>query len=102
MMSFLQIVKPSAFSSTSDKFMDTLGEKIKYYREAKGLERNKNIYSDRNVLETKDMVRLEIDVKKNEGKMLEKERLEQALSSLRLSISEGLVMLKSYSLSKSP
>ncbi len=78
----MQIVKPSAFSSTSDKFMDTLGEKIKYYREAKGLERNKNIYSDRNVLETKDMVRLEIDVKKNEGKMLEKE-FNEGLSDYR-------------------
>ncbi len=73
----MQILKPHAFNSTPEQFKATLLEKFKEYKHAQGLERNANIYSDRSLLDTKDAVRLDIQIKKNQGKMLENEYLKE-------------------------
>ena len=68
----MQVMKQYVYSQSEKKFEATLIEKLREFKVAQGLERNENIYSDRNVLETKDVVRLELEIKKNQGKMLER------------------------------
>ena len=75
----MQIIRQYAFSVSEDKFRDGLLAKFKEFKGAQQLERNLNIYSDRSVLETKDAVRLELEIKKNQGKMLEKETFREYL-----------------------
>ena len=69
----MQIIRPYAFSVTTEKFKEGLLAKFREFKGAQQLDRNLNIYSDRSVLETKDAVRLELEIKKNQGKMLERD-----------------------------
>ncbi len=69
---FMQIIMPYAFSAKEDVFRQTFLDKLKEFQSWQTHERNTNIYSDRNVLDTKDDIRLSIEIRKNEGKSLER------------------------------
>ena len=69
----MQIIRPYAYSMDKESFTQDILSKFKEFKQAQLLDRNANIYSDRNVLETKDAIRLELEIKKNEGKMLERQ-----------------------------
>ena len=69
----MQLLRPAAFTMKPEDFKKNLIQKFKEFKSAQKLERNANIYSDRNVLDTKDAIRLDLEIKKNEGKMLERQ-----------------------------
>ena len=69
----MQLIRPCAFTMTSEQFKANLIKTIKDFKQAQLLDRNANIYSKRNVLDAKDAIRLELEIKKNEGKMLERQ-----------------------------
>ena len=92
----MQIIKPYAFSVTTDKFKAGLLEKFKEFKGAQQLERNSNIYSDRSVLETKDVVRLELEIKKNQGRMLERDLFKEFTDYAMKKATLGSVGLVAY------
>ncbi len=69
----MQIIRPYAYGMKKEDFMKGVLGKFKEFKKAQQLDRNANIYSDRNVLDTKDAIRLELEIKKNEGKTLERQ-----------------------------
>ena len=69
----LQVIRPYAYTSKTGDFAKNIFRKFKEFKKAQKSESNANIYSDRNVLDTKDAIRLELEIKKNEGKMLERQ-----------------------------
>ncbi len=71
----MQILQPLAFTLDPTQFSITFLKHLKDFKAAQQLERNSKIYSDRNVLETKDQVRLDIEIRKNQGKNLERKFL---------------------------
>ena len=69
----MQLIRPCAFTMTSEQFKANLIKTIKDFKAAQLLDRNANIYSRRNVLDAKDAIRLELEIRKNEGRMLERQ-----------------------------
>lgn len=69
----MQIIGPQAYMLNESDFRFALLDNLKRYQEAKKLDRNAHIYSDRTVLEAKERTRLELELKKGEGRMLQRD-----------------------------
>ncbi len=92
----MQFMKPLAFSVSQEKFKDAVIQKLKDFRAAQQSERNANIYPDRTVLDTKDAVRLDLDIKKNRGRMMEREFLKDYVEYREQRAALGSIGLVAY------
>ena len=68
----MQILRPQAYSLSTEQFKKAVLEQFKFFDESRNLARNANIYSDRTVLEAKEQIRIGIEVKKGEGRILQR------------------------------
>ena len=73
----MQIMKPQAYLLNESEFRHQFLDNLKKYKEAQGLDRNKNIYGDRTVLDAKNKIRLGIEIRKGEGRLLQRNKEEK-------------------------
>ena len=92
----MQIIKPAAFSLSPEQFKLTLEKKFREFKNWQEDTRNANIYGDRNVIETKDEIRLELEIRKNEGKALEREYHKELSDYMEKKQEMGSVGLVAY------
>lgn len=92
----MQIMRHAAYTSSKDAFKAKLFEKLKEFKEAREDIRNADIYGDENIIKTKDKVRLDIEIKKNQGKMLEREYLGELNEYREKRASLGSIGLVAY------
>lgn len=92
----MQIMNPKAYLLNESEFRHSFLDNLKKYKEALGLDRNKNIYGDRTVLDATDKIRLGIEIRKGEGRLLQRKKEEKYNEFVEKKQSLGNIGLFAY------